>query len=108
VARQHDGLARACLAADGGTELRVRVVPRASRNQISGLRDDTLIVRTVSPPVEGAANRTVTFLLAEVLHLPRGGVRLVHGEHARLKRFHIDLPLGEVIAGLERTLAVQG
>ena len=83
-------------------------MPRASRNQISGLRDDALIIRTVSPAVEGAANRSVTLLLADVLDLPRGRLRLVHGVRARLKRFHIDLSVGEVIPRLERALALQG
>ena len=37
-------------------EIRLRVVPRARKTEITAVRDDTIVVRVAAPPVEGAAN----------------------------------------------------
>jgi uncharacterized protein len=39
-----------------GVILDVRVIPRAKKTQVGGVRDGTLVVRLAAPPVEGAAN----------------------------------------------------
>lgn len=50
------------------TTLRLRVVPRASRDEIVGWREPgVLSVRVTAPPVEGEANRAVGALLARAL-----------------------------------------
>ena len=48
-------------------ELKVRVQPRASRNEVTGWRDGVLSVRLTAPPVEGAANRACRDFLADLL-----------------------------------------
>jgi uncharacterized protein len=70
--------------------LRVRVQPRASRDAITGFRDDVLSVRVSAPPVDGAANAAVTVLLAEALGVARSTVRVVRGERGRDKVVRID------------------
>ncbi len=45
----------------------VRLVPRASRDEVAGFEgdaDDVLRVRVTAPPVEGRANAALTRLLA--------------------------------------------
>ena len=71
------------------TDLKVHVQPRASRNEISGWREDTLAVRLAAPPVEGAANRACRDFLAEVLGVRRPDVELLSGEKSREKRFRV-------------------
>ena len=68
-----------------GTRLRVRVVPRASRNAIAEVQGGFLKVRLTAPPVEGAANAALTEFLAKALRVPRRDVRLISGERARNK-----------------------
>ena len=67
----------------------VRIIPRAGKNEIGGLRDDAVIVRVSAPPVEGAANEALTELLAEALGVARRAVRIVSGEKSRRKRVAI-------------------
>lgn len=69
--------------------LRVRVTPRASRNEVAGLRGDTLCVRVTAPPVEGAANAAVTRLVAGVLGVSRSRVAVTAGHRSRDKTLKI-------------------
>ena len=63
----------------------VRVQPRASRSDITGVHGDALKVRITAAPVDGAANAAVIELLAKTLGVPRGAVRIVSGEASRNK-----------------------
>jgi uncharacterized protein len=64
----------------GGAALPVKVVPRASRNEIVGVSaDGTLKIRVTAPPVDGAANEAVIELLAKALNLPKSSVEIVAG-----------------------------
>ena len=87
-----------------GVELDVRVIPRARKTEMAGLRGDALLVRLAAPPVEGAANDLLVEFLASQLHLPRRAVRIVGGEHTRRKRVVIAGATAETIG---RALAVQ-
>jgi len=65
--------------------LRVRVQPRASRNEIAGTYGDTLKIRVASPPVDGAANQGLCSFLAEVLGIPVSRVSIKSGHAGRDK-----------------------
>jgi len=73
--------------------LRVRVQPRASRNEIVGVKDDQLRVRTTAAPADGKANKAVAKLLAAYLHVPPSRIILTHGLAHRNKRFFVSGPL---------------
>jgi len=70
--------------------IRVRVVPRASRNQIEGFRDGVVAVKLTAPPIEGAANKALVDFLACVLGVKKSQVRIVSGEKSREKVLEID------------------
>ncbi len=70
----------------GGVAFEVRVIPRATRPGIAGVRDGRLLVRVGAAPVEGQANEAVVKLLAKELGVPRGAVELLAGERSRTKR----------------------
>ena len=72
------------------TRLAVRVVARASRNEIAGFEGETLRVRVTAPPVEGRANQALTRLLAKELGVARGDVRVVAGHGSRDKVLAVD------------------
>jgi uncharacterized protein len=66
--------------------LRVRIQPRAGRNEIVGWRaDGTLSVRVAAPPVEGRANDALAALLATTLRLRPSAVTIAHGTRGRDK-----------------------
>jgi len=72
-----------------GVRLDLRVMPRASRDEVGGLRDGRLVVRVTAPPVDRAANDAVVALLARTLDVPRRAIRVVIGETARSKTVEI-------------------
>lgn len=61
-----------------GLELRLKVVPGASRSQIAGVLGDHLKVRIAAPPEAGKANRAVIALIVDWLGTSR--VTLVAGQ----------------------------
>ena len=69
---------------------RVRLQPRASRDEIAGVLDGALRVRLHAPPVDGAANDALVAFLAERLSVPRRGVRIVTGATSRMKTIEIE------------------
>ena len=81
------------------------VQPRASRDAISGVHDESLKVRVKAPPVDDRANRAVEKLLAGLLELPPANVTVVGGRSSRRKRIAIDGASREwVVDCLERAL----
>jgi uncharacterized protein len=80
-----------------GVVLDVRVIPRAKKTAIAGVRDDALVVRLAAPPVEGAANDALLDLLATLLRLPRRAIRIVSGERGRHKRVAIEGVTAEMV-----------
>jgi uncharacterized protein len=75
--------------AEGGTVLRVRVQPRASREEVSGERAGALVVHLTAPPVEGLANRALARLLARTLDVPASAVTVLRGARGRDKLVHV-------------------
>ena len=85
------------LAIAAGTRLRLRVQPRASRDEVAGVAGDALRVRLTAPPVDGAANEALVRLLADRLDVSRGSVALVSGHTGRNKVVEVSgLPPEEV------------
>jgi uncharacterized protein (TIGR00251 family) len=76
---------KAIQPAPGGVRIQVRVQPRASRNEVSGLRGDEIRVRVAAAPVDGAANEALSRLLAERLGVPRSAVLVTTGAASRSK-----------------------
>jgi uncharacterized protein (TIGR00251 family) len=72
-----------------GQLIDVRVVPRAGRSGIAGVRDGALLVRLAAAPVDGAANAELIEVLAKALGLPKRSIEIVSGDRARSKRVQI-------------------
>ncbi len=65
--------------------LTVKVVPRASRNELAGVQNGVIRIRLTAPPVEGAANQALVEFLADRLGVPRRNVEIVAGHTGRQK-----------------------
>lgn len=65
--------------------LTIRLSPRASRDEIVGMREGMLVVRVTAAPVDGAANEALVRLLAKLLDVARSEVTIVSGKTARTK-----------------------
>ena len=68
-----------------GTAFRVRVIPRAGRTEVAGVRGDALLIRLAAAPVEGAANDALVAFLAGCLGRPRRDVAVTAGLKSRDK-----------------------
>lgn len=69
--------------------LDIRVIPRAGRSGIAGLRDGALLVRLAAAPVDGAANAELIDVLARALDISKRSIEIVSGERSRAKRVRI-------------------
>ena len=70
--------------------LKVRVQPKASRNQVDGFEDGTLRLRVTAPPTEGKANAGVIALMAKTLGVSQSRLEIVRGRGSRDKVVAID------------------
>jgi uncharacterized protein len=73
-----------------GVVIDVRVITRAGKSGLAGLRGDALLVRLQAPPVEGAANAELVDLLSLALDVPRRLITIVSGERSRQKRVRVE------------------
>jgi uncharacterized protein len=73
-----------------GVVLSVRIVPRAGKNEVSGLLGDALKIRLQAPPIEGKANEALIRFLADVLDVSPRQVRLLSGQTSRNKTVLVE------------------
>ena len=85
------------MTSNNDTVIRVRVLPKASRNQIAGVDEGVFKIKLTAPPLEGKANKALQQFLAKKLGLPKSGIEIVSGERSRVKSIRIcGLSVGEV------------
>ena len=75
---------------NGRLRFDVRVQPRASKDEIAGIREGVLRIRLRAPPVDGAANDALISFLADRLGLSRSQVQVVSGLGSRSKVVEVD------------------
>ena len=74
--------------------IEVRVISRAGRTGLGGIRDGVLVVRLAAAPVDGAANDALIAFLSDLFDCPKRDVSILAGQTSRNKRISI--------AGLDR------
>jgi uncharacterized protein (TIGR00251 family) len=72
--------------------LQVRVQPRSSRDQISGLLDDRLRIKITASPVQGKANNHLVKYLSRQFKTPASRISVLNGHSARNKQLLISRP----------------
>jgi uncharacterized protein len=88
----------------GGATLRVRVAPRADRDEVAGERAGALVVRLTAAPVEGEANAALVRFLARRLRLPPSSITLTRGARGRDKVLRVaGVRAEDLRAGLAST-----
>jgi uncharacterized protein (TIGR00251 family) len=83
--------------------LRIRVQPRAKRDEVVGERDGAIVIRLKAPPVDGKANAALVGFIAKAAGVPRSRVEIVRGATAREKVVRVQ---GAAEADLRRVLGV--
>ena len=80
------------------TIIKIKLIPRSSRNEIIGKENDVIKIKLTAPPVEGKANKALVQFLAKKLGAPKRDIEIVSGERSREKSIRINgLPSEEVI-----------
>ena len=74
---------------DGRAHFAVRLIPRASRTAIAGVREGVLHVRVTAAPVSGAANRALLEVLGKALRVGPTSIRIESGATASRKRLSV-------------------
>jgi len=77
--------------------LKLRIVPNAKRNEVTGEHGDAVKIKVAAPALEGKANEALLEFMAEKLGLHRRNLTLIAGEKSRDKLIEI--------AGLDATEA---
>jgi uncharacterized protein (TIGR00251 family) len=67
----------------------IRVTPRASASEITGVVEGRLRIRLQAPPVDGAANQALMEFLAKICAVPKTHVRVERGDTGREKTLRI-------------------
>lgn len=75
---------------DMAGELRIRVVPGAKVERVA-VENAVLKIWIRTAPEDGKANKAVVALLARILSLPTGNIRIVKGHTSRDKRVQLTL-----------------
>lgn len=73
----------------GGVLLRVKVTPRARRQQVRGIDAGFLKVAVTVPPERGRANKAAVALLAELFGVTKADISILSGETSREKQVKI-------------------
>lgn len=69
-----------------GITIDVKVEPRSSKRQISGVMEDTVLkVKLTAAPVDGSANAQLIELIAEVTGVRKSQVRIIRGLSSKRK-----------------------
>ena len=72
------------------TQIRVRLTPRAAREQIAPGEGDGYVVRVTAPPVDGRANDALCRLIARRAGVAPSRVTLVRGAKSREKTVSVE------------------
>lgn len=83
--------------------LKIRVQPRAKRDEVVGERDGVIVIRLKAPPVDGKANAALTAFVAKAAGVPRSRVEIVRGATSRQKVIRVS---GVAERELRRALGV--
>ena len=78
-----------------GVTFKVFVLPRSSKNMISGLYKDAVKIKLVAPPVEGAANKLCIKYLAKCLDVPKSSLEIISGHTSRTKKILLRCKAGK-------------
>jgi uncharacterized protein (TIGR00251 family) len=70
--------------------VRVRLQPRARRDEVVGERAGALVIRVTAPPVDGRANDAVCRLIAKAAGVAPSRVSVVRGQASRDKLVRVE------------------
>jgi len=89
-----------CTEIGTGVQFNVYLQPRASRNEICGIRGNELKLRLTAPPVDDAANKLCIEFLAGELKVAKSRVAITSGAKSRHKTIRVSGINGDALFSL--------
>jgi uncharacterized protein (TIGR00251 family) len=86
--------------AAGTVSFAVRVQPRSSKDEVTGVMEGALKIRLQAPAFENRANEALVEFLAQLLKTPKSAVRILGGVRSRIKRIEIRGVTKQQVLGL--------
>ena len=69
-----------------GITIEVKVEPRSSRKQITGIMDNSVLkVKLTAPPVDGSANEQLIELISESTGIKKSQITIIRGKSSKRK-----------------------
>ena len=75
-----------------GIAFRVFILPKSSKNMVSGLYEDAIKIKLTAPPVDGAANKLCIKFLAKILKMSKSSIEILSGHTGRKKTILLKYP----------------
>lgn len=70
--------------------MRIRLQPRARRDEVVGERAGVIVIRVSAPPVDGKANAALCALIARAVDVAPSRVSVVRGQASRDKVVRVE------------------
>ena len=83
--------------------INLKITPKASKSEITGIKENRLCIRIAAPPENGKANECLSTYLSKMLNCPKRDIALIKGEHSRLKTVAIPSVYKEKLLGIADT-----
>jgi uncharacterized protein (TIGR00251 family) len=72
------------------TGIRIRLQPRARRDEVVGERAGAIVIRVSAPPVDGKANAALCAFVARAAGVPASRAAVVRGQASRDKIVRVE------------------
>jgi len=74
---------------NNGVILEIHVIPNAKKTVFAGKYDNRLKLKVASPPVDGAANKTIKHFFSKLFKISKSNIEIIKGEKNRDKTLFI-------------------
>ncbi len=75
---------------ENAVQFKIKVQPRAKKNEISGFQGDALKLRLTAPPVDGEANAACIKYFARLFGVSKSAVTLIAGLTSQHKLIRVE------------------
>ena len=82
--------------------INLKITPKASKNEITGIKEKRLCIRIAAAPEEGKANEGLCLFLSKVLNCPKRDIFLLKGEKSRLKTVSVPIEYKEKLLSIAK------
>ena len=80
--------------------INLKITPKASKSEITGIKENRLCIRIAAQPEDGKANESLCLFLSKTLSCPKRDIIIIKGEHSRLKTVALPIEYKEKLLSI--------